>query len=70
MVDREETTKGVLPINRLIVTDPEVIVASVMNADFISFSPDDKAQKAAQASSVTIWCRRRWWTRGTGWQGA
>jgi magnesium transporter len=49
VVDRDETTKGVLPINRLIVTDPEVMVASVMNADFISFSPDDKAQKAAQA---------------------
>src|SRR3979490_2323508 len=49
VVDRDETTKGVLPINRLIVTDPEVLVASVMNADFISFSPDDKAQKAAQA---------------------
>ena len=49
VVDRDETAKGVLPINRLIVTDPEVMVASVMNADFISFSPDDKAQKAAQA---------------------
>jgi magnesium transporter len=49
VVDRDETTKGVLPINRLIVTDPEVMVASVMNADFISFSPNDKAQKAAQA---------------------
>ena len=49
VVDRDETIKGVLPINRLIVTDPEVMVASVMNADFISFSPDDKAQKAAQA---------------------
>ena len=49
VVDRDETTKGVLPIDRLIVTDPEVMVASVMNADFISFSPDDKAQKAAQA---------------------
>ena len=49
VVDRDETIKGVLPINRLIVTDPEVLVASVMNAEFISFSPDDKAQKAAQA---------------------
>jgi len=49
VVDRDEAIKGVLPINRLIVTDPEVLVASVMNAEFISFSPDDKAQKAAQA---------------------
>jgi magnesium transporter len=49
VVDRDEAIKGVLPINRLIVTDPEVLVASVMNAEFISFSSDDKAQKAAQA---------------------
>ncbi len=49
VVDRDEAIKGVLPINRLIVTDPEVLVASVMNPEFISFSPDDKAQKAAQA---------------------
>ena len=49
VVDRDETIKGVLPINRLIVTDPEVLVASVMNAEFIWFSADDKAQKAAQA---------------------
>lgn len=49
VVDRDEAIKGVLPINRLIVTDPEVLVASVMNAEFISFSPDDKAQNAAQA---------------------
>jgi magnesium transporter len=39
----------VLPINRLIVTDPEVLVSDVMNADFVTLSPDDKAQKAAQA---------------------
>jgi magnesium transporter len=49
VVDRDEAIRGVLPINRLIVTDPEVLVASVMNPEFISFSPDDKAQKAAQA---------------------
>jgi magnesium transporter len=49
VVDRDETIRGVLPINRVIVTDPEVLVASVMNSEFISFSPDDKAQKAAQA---------------------
>ncbi|MGQ0578117.1 MAG: magnesium transporter [Betaproteobacteria bacterium] len=49
VVDRDEAIKGVLPINRLIVTDPDVLVATVMNSEFISFSPDDKAQKAAQA---------------------
>ena len=49
VVDRDETIKGVLPINRLIVTDPETLVGAVMNSEFISFSPDDRAQKAAQA---------------------
>ncbi len=49
VVDRDESIQGVLPINRLIVTDSDILVASVMNSEFISFSPDDKAQKAAQA---------------------
>jgi len=49
VVDRGETIRGVLPVNRLIVTDPEVLVGSVMNTDFITLSPDDKAQQAAQS---------------------
>jgi len=49
VVDRDDVIKGVLPINRMIVTDPEVLVGSVMNTDFITLSPDDKAQQAAQS---------------------
>ncbi len=49
VVDRSDAIKGVLPINRLIVTDPEVTVGSVMNTEFITLSPDDKAQQAAQS---------------------
>jgi magnesium transporter len=49
VVDRGDVIKGVLPINRLIVTDPEVLVGSVMNTEFITLSPDDKAQQAAQS---------------------
>jgi magnesium transporter len=49
VVDREDVIKGVLPINRLIVTDPDVLVGSVMNAEFTTLSPDDKAQQAAQS---------------------
>jgi magnesium transporter len=49
VVDRDDIIKGVLPVNRLIVTDPEVLVGSVMNTDFITLSPDDKAQQAAQS---------------------
>lgn len=49
VVDREDVIKGVLPINRLIVTDPEVLVGSVMNTEFITLTPDDRAQQAAQS---------------------
>ena len=49
VVDRDDLIKGVLPINRLIVTDPEMLVGSVMNAELITLSPDDKAQQAAQS---------------------
>ena len=49
VVGRDDTIKGVLPVNRLIVTDPEVLVGSVMTTDFITLSPDDKAQQAAQS---------------------
>ncbi|MEO8164041.1 MAG: magnesium transporter, partial [Betaproteobacteria bacterium] len=49
VVDRDEIIKGVLPINRLIVTDPDVLVGSVMNTEFITLTPDDKAQQAAQS---------------------
>jgi magnesium transporter len=49
VVDRSDAIKGVLPINRLIVTDPEVLVGAVMNSEFITLSPDDKAQQAAQS---------------------
>ena len=49
VVDRDEVIRGVLPINRLIVTDPDVLVGDVMSTEFITLLPDDKAQKAAQA---------------------
>ena len=49
VVDRDDVIKGVLPINRLIVTDPEVLVGSVMNTEYITLTPDDKARQAAQS---------------------
>lgn len=49
VVDRDDIVKGILPINRLIVTDPDVLVGEVMKTDFITLTPDDKAQQAAQA---------------------
>lgn len=49
VVDRAESLRGVLPINRLIVSDPEKLVSDVMTTDVISFQAEDKAQGAAQA---------------------
>ncbi len=49
VVGRDDVIKGVLPVNRLIVTDPDVLVGAVMTTDFITLSADDKAQQAAQS---------------------
>ena len=49
VVDRDDAIKGVLSVNKLIVTDPEVLVGSVMSIEFITLSPDDKASQAAQS---------------------
>jgi magnesium transporter len=49
VVDRRESLRGVLPINQLIVSDPERLVSDVMLTDFASFQPEDKADEAAQA---------------------
>ena len=49
VVDREEHLKGLLPVSRLLVTDPDTMVASVTVQEFIKFRPDEKAQDAALA---------------------
>jgi magnesium transporter len=49
VVDRDDEIIGVLPLKRLLTTDPEATVAAVMVEDFVSFSPDDDAHEAAQA---------------------
>jgi magnesium transporter len=49
VVDRQERLKGVLAVNRLLVTDPEVLVADVMMREVVNFQPGDKAQDAADA---------------------
>ncbi|WP_462379283.1 magnesium transporter [Pseudomonas sp. Marseille-QA0892] len=49
VVDYEGVLKGVLPIKRLLVNDPEKQVAEVMAADPVSFHPDGDAYEAAQA---------------------
>jgi magnesium transporter len=49
VVDREEHLKGVLPLNRLLVSDPDTEVGALMLTDFIDLQPDDLAEEAAQA---------------------
>ena len=49
VIDRAGRLEGLLPVNKLLVTDPDTAVATVMRQDFVKFSPDEKAQDAAQA---------------------
>jgi len=49
VVDRDERLMGVLPVNRLLVSDPDAEVATVMATEMVKLRPDDKAQQAAQA---------------------
>jgi len=49
VVDRDDIYMGVLPLNRLLLNEPEVLVGSLMITDTIKLQPDDKADQAAQA---------------------
>ncbi len=49
VVDRAEQLKGLVPINRLLVTDPDVAVGDVMTRDFVRFNADEDAADAAAA---------------------
>ncbi len=49
VVDRDDHFKGVLPINLIVVNEPETIVADLMLTDIVKLYPDEKADHAAQA---------------------
>lgn len=49
VVDYEGLLKGVLPIKRLLVNDPEKTVAEIMADDPVTFYPDEDSADAAQA---------------------
>jgi magnesium transporter len=49
VVDRRERLKGVLPVNALLVNDPDRLVSDVMLKDMLKLHPLDKADAAAQA---------------------
>ncbi len=49
VVDRDDIFKGVLPLHRLLVNEPEMTVSALMIADTVKLRADDKAEQAAQA---------------------
>jgi len=49
VVDREERLRGVLPLNVLLINDPETEVAALMQMDAFTLTPTDEADHAAQA---------------------
>jgi magnesium transporter len=49
VIDREAALIGVLPLKRLLTSDPEASVAAVMVDDFVKFHPEDEAHEASQA---------------------
>jgi magnesium transporter len=49
VVGRDEELIGVLPLKRLLTSDPEISVANAMVEDMVVFHPEDEAQEAAQA---------------------
>jgi magnesium transporter len=49
VVDRHEVLKGALPLDRLLLNEPETEVRAVMKSDVLTLSPLDDVGEAAQA---------------------
>ncbi len=49
VVDRSEHLKGLVPVNRLLVSDPDVVVGEVMIKDYSQFNAGDDAADVAAA---------------------
>lgn len=49
VVDREETLLGVLPVNRILVTDPDKTVGEMMQPPVVKLLQHEKAEEAAHA---------------------
>ncbi len=60
-VDDNDVLKGVLPVSKLLVADPEERVANVMATDVVRFRPEDDVEEAALAFERYDWLPRRWW---------
>jgi magnesium transporter len=49
VVDRQDKLQGILPLSRLLVSEPETEVRAVMNSDFLALNPLDSDADAAGA---------------------
>jgi magnesium transporter len=49
VVDRDAQLRGLLPVNKLLVSSADALVGEVMLRDFVRFSPHENAQEAADA---------------------
>jgi magnesium transporter len=49
VVDKQNVLKGVLPLKRILIHDPDVRVSDIMSRDVVSFRLDDDADDAARA---------------------
>jgi magnesium transporter len=49
VVDRQDKLQGVLPVSKLLVSEPEIDVAEVMQTDFLTLNPLDSDADAAGA---------------------
>jgi magnesium transporter len=49
VVDRHEVLKGALPLDRLLINEPDTEVTAVMKKDLLTLSPLDDGGEAAQA---------------------
>ena len=49
VVDREEILRGALPLDQLLINEPETSVADVMKRDLMTLAPIDDVGEAAQA---------------------
>jgi magnesium transporter len=49
VVDRHDVLKGALPLDRLLVNEPDALVEDVMRRDVLSLQALDEAEEAAQA---------------------
>jgi magnesium transporter len=49
VVDRDAHLRGLLPVNRLLVSSPDALVGELMLREFVQFNPWEQAQEAAAA---------------------